>query len=393
VPIKTIGLAALLLMALVFGLIYGRFENYFTPKITLTMIAGRGGLVMDPGSKVTLNGVPIGRVDSIQHYDDGGDAKAKILLDVNPRYVSQIPANVRADIKATTVFGNKYVALSWPEHPVAARIESGDVIDATSVTTEFNTLFETVTEIGEKIDPIELNKTLSATSQAFEGLGTQFGESLLAGERILDQVNPRMPTLTADIRRLADLAEVYEQASPDLWRFLDNGVVTAETLNEHSADLDRVLEAGLSFAETGAYVFEKGEPYFVRSVSDLTATSGVLDTYSPEFFCGIRNYDEIAPMVSHALGANGYSLQLASGLLGAENPYVYPDNLPRVNAKGGPGGKPGCWQKITRELWPAPVLVMDTGATIAPYDHFESATPMFTEYVWGRQVGENTINP
>ena len=42
------------------------------------------------------------------------------------------------------------------------------------------------------------------------------------------------------------------------------------------------------------------------------------------------------------------------------------DNLPRVNARGGPGGRPGCWQKITRELWPAPYLVMDTGLSIAP---------------------------
>ena len=45
----------------------------------------------------------------------------------------------------------------------------------------------------------------------------------------------------------------------------------------------------------------------------------------------------------------------SAGLVGgAPNPYVYPDNLPRVNAHGGPGGAPGCWQPITRELWPAP---------------------------------------
>jgi phospholipid/cholesterol/gamma-HCH transport system substrate-binding protein len=50
----------------------------------------------------------------------------------------------------------------------------------------------------------------------------------------------------------------------------------------------------------------------------------------------------------------------------AGNPYVYPDNLPRVNARGGPEGRPGCWQKITRDLWPAPYLVLDTGASIAP---------------------------
>ena len=55
---------------------------------------------------------------------------------------------------------------------------------------------------------------------------------------------------------------------------------------------------------------------------------------------------------------------------------------------------------------------MDTGASIAPYNHFELASPMScllcvipilplpipvffpgSEYIWGRQVGEFTINP
>nr|WP_278184296.1 hypothetical protein [Mycobacterium kubicae] len=26
---------------------------------------------------------------------------------------------------------------------------------------------------------------------------------------------------------------------------------------------------------------------------------------------------------------------------GAQNPYIWPENLPRINAEGGPGGKPG----------------------------------------------------
>ncbi|WP_162562833.1 MCE family protein, partial [Mycolicibacterium conceptionense] len=32
-------------------------------------------------------------------------------------------------------------------------------------------------------------------------------------------------------------------------------------------------------------------------------------------------------------------------------------------------------------------------ASIAPYNHLELGQPLVAEYVWGRQVGENTINP
>ena len=45
------------------------------------------------------------------------------------------------------------------------------------------------------------------------------------------------------------------------------------------------------------------------------------------------------------------------------------------------------------DLWPAPTLVVDTGASLAPYNHLETGSPYAIEYVWGRQVGENTINP
>ena len=48
---------------------------------------------------------------------------------------------------------------------------------------------------------------------------------------------------------------------------------------------------------------------------------------------------------------------------------------------------------MTRDLYPFPYLVMDTGYSIAPYNHFEFTSPMATDYIWGRQIGENTINP
>jgi phospholipid/cholesterol/gamma-HCH transport system substrate-binding protein len=64
-----------------------------------------------------------------------------------------------------------------------------------------------------------------------------------------------------------------------------------------------------------------------------------------------------------------------------------------VNAQGGPNGPPRCWQDVNRDLWRAPYLVMDTGASVAPYNHVGLGQPILIDYVWGRQIGENTINP
>jgi len=138
---------------------------------------------------------------------------------------------------------------------------------------------------------------------------------------------------------------------------------------------------------------ERGAPYLVRAMSDLVPTSQLLNTYSPELFCLVRNYADLVPLANSSFGGNGYSLDTNAELLGAPNAYVYPENLPRVNARGGPGGAPGCWQPINKNFWPAPTLVADTGASIAPYNHFELGQPFLMEYVWGRQIGEHTINP
>lgn len=420
-PYKLAGIGLMLIAALIFVLVYGQFRGDFTPKTKLTMLASRAGLVMDPGSKVTYNGVEIGRVATISEIVRDGKPAAKFTLDVYPRYLPLIPANVNADIKATTVFGGKYVSLTTPQNPSPQRLSPSSVIDARSVTTEINTLFQTITSIAEKVDPVKLNLTLSAAAQSLAGLGDKFGQSIVNANAVLDDVNPQMPQARRDIQQLAALGDTYANASPDLFDFLNNAVVTSRTINAQQKDLDQALLSAAGFGNSGAEIFEKGGPYLARGAADLLPSAQLLDTYSPAIFCTLRNYHDIEPKAASFLAGNGYSLNahtealsglglllnpvsavatlasLVGGLAGvvggAPNPYIYPENLPRVNARGGPGGAPGCWQHITHDLWPAPELVMDSGNSIAPYNHLDTGSPYAIEFVWGRQVGDNTINP
>lgn len=392
-PYKTVAALAAVLLILLGVLVFVQFRGGFTPKVSLTLISDRAGLLIGPGSKVTYNGVEVGKVASITEIARDGKPAAQFTLDVLPRYVELIPVNVDAAIRATTVFGGKYVALASPKNP-GVPITTADVIDARSVSTEINTVFQTLTSIAETIDPVKLNLTLSGAADALSGLGEKFGESLINGNKVLDNLNPQMDQLHHDIAALATVTDTVADASPDLWGFLDNFTTTARTLNQRQHDLDATLLAAIGFGNTGADVLEHAGPHLAQTLDQLAPTSALLDTYSPELFCTIRNVAEVRPAVAAAEGTgNGYSLRAHTQLVGGTNPYVFPDNLPRVNARGGPGGAPGCWQKITRDLWPAPGLVLDTGASVAPYNHFEIGSPWANEYVWGRQVGEYTVNP
>jgi phospholipid/cholesterol/gamma-HCH transport system substrate-binding protein len=419
-PYRVAGIIVFLIFALVLWLVYLQYNGDFTEKTKLTMLSDRAGLVMDPGSKVTYNGVQIGRVDAIDEVERDGKPAVKFSLDVYPKYLHLIPVNVDAKIVATTVFGEKYVSMTAPEHPAAQRITTHNVIDARSVTTEINTLFQTLTEIAEKVDPVKVNLTLSAAAQALSGLGDKFGQSIINGSAALDEVNPRMPIIRHDIQQLARLGDTYADASPDLFDFLNNAATTAHTVHAQEKDLDRALLAATGFGTTGAEIFNKGGPYLARGAKDLVPTAQTLDLNSPALFCTVRNFHDAEPKVAAftspyslrsetelfsglglalslpGLGITAATLGLAAlaGVVGGSpNPYVYPDNLPRINAHGGPAGAPGCWQSITRELWPAPTLVMDTGNSLAPYNHIDTGSPYAVEYVWGRQMGDHTINP
>ena len=390
---KLAGLVLLLILGAVVSLSYLQFRGALSDTTRLIVMSGRSGLVLDPGAKVTYNGVVVGRVTDIDVVESSGPPSARLTVEIGTGYMSVIPANVVVDLVASTIFGNKYVAFSAPPDPSAVRVAGGAVITASTVTTEFQTLFETVTGIAEKVDPARLNLTLSAAAEALTGLGTRVGRSLTNANEALTELNPRLPQLRAGVIRLADLADLLTDAGPDLVDALDNALTTAVTLNDHRGELDAALLASIGFAGTAAETIERGAPYLIRGAADFVPTSQLFDTYSPEFFCGLRNAAELVPAANAAFGGNGYSLSTNTLLLGAPNPYIYPENLPRVNARGGPGGAPGCWQKVTRDFWPAPYLVVDTGASIAPYNHFELGQPFLTEHVWGRLVGQNTINP
>ena len=398
-PYKIAGAILAVITALVLVLTWAQFRGWFETKAQLTVLTPRSGLSMDPGSKVTYNGVPIGRVKTA---DASTPDQATLVLNVDPQYLHLLPTNVEVKLLATTAFGNKYVSFTSPGNPTAQRLKDHDKVHVSNlcppapptacVTTEFNTLFETITAISEQVDPVKLNATLTAAAQALDGLGDKFGQSLVNGNDILGDLNQRMPSIRHDTRSFANLAEIYAKASPDLWDGLKSAVTTARTFNDQRGNVDQALMASVGFGNTGGDIFERGGQYLVRGAQDLLPTSQLLDKYSPELDCLFRGFAAGAPAAAKGLGGNGYSLVTHTEIVGSANQYVYPDNLPRINASGGPMGRPGCWT-VTKDILPMPYMVMDTGASIAPYNHFGLGSPFATEYVWGRQDGENTINP
>src|SRR5699024_5880066 len=109
-----------------------------------------------------MRGVQVGTVRTIKQRGD----HAVLELDIDRGQMKHIPADVRADIQSSTVFGAKYVDLDVPagtptDAPIQA-IKAGAEITSENVTVEFNTLFEKLDEVLNVVQPEKINAALGA---------------------------------------------------------------------------------------------------------------------------------------------------------------------------------------------------------------------------------------
>lgn len=353
----------LILLVVVVGLVLLSFAMYnrsFTPRAFVTLTSDRSGLNMEPGTKVKMRGVTIGWVDALV----GGNEPVALKLEIEPDQLSHIPANVEAEINATTVFGNKFVELIPPEHPSVERLRRGAVLHSRNVATEVNTVFENLTNLLKQIDPAKLNGVLTTLAQGLGGQGERMGQAITAGNRVLSELNSRSDTIRQDWRSLGAFSDTYSVAAQDILSTLKDASTTSATITNHASELDRLLLNAIGLASSGTDLVGPNKDTLIQAVNVLEPTTDLLLKYNPEFTCLLKGakWDLDNGMYDVAGGANGYSLLLDTGLLLGNDPYTYPDNLPIVAAKGGPGGKPSCGSlPDPTKNFPVRQLVTNTG--------------------------------
>ncbi len=335
------------------------FAGKFTSYVPVTVTSERTGLMMESGAKVKMRGVEVGRVNSIGR----GKVSTSLSLDIYSDQVSYIPANVEAEIKASTMFGAKYVNLVYPDHPSAKRLTAGAVLASRNVSTEVNTVFDNLVGLLHQVDVSKLNAVLTALAEGVRGQGERIGEATTDANQVLLAFNPRMDTIAENWRDFKGFSDAYSAAARDITATLDAATTTATTVTNHAKDLDALLLSAAGFANSGIGLLAPNKSNFINAINQSAPTIDLLKRYSPEYTCmlvGAKVFMDSGG--SDAFGGNGRSAILDDAFLFGDDPYSYPDNLPIVAAKGGPGGKPGCGSlPDVAKNFPVRYLVTDTG--------------------------------
>ncbi len=336
------------------------FSGTLRKFVPVTLVSDRAGLVMENGAKVKLRGVQVGEVGSI-----GTDSNlASLTLKMDPGPFQYLPSNVEAEIKSSTAFGAKYVDLTVPaDGPSSEPLKPGAVIRSRNVTVEVNTVFENLQSVVHAIDPAKLNAVLSAVAESVRGKGEVIGQAITEANNVLLTVNPRMPTVQRDWQLFGQTTQAYSEAAQDILSILDAFSSTSETISSHAGSLDSLLLSAVGFSTSGINTIGGNQPNLVRAMNILDPTTSLLMKYSPTYTCLFQGAQWFLENGGRdAIGGNGKSVIMDAALLFGDDPYRYPDNLPVVNATGGPGGKPSCGSlPDATKNFPVKYLVTDTG--------------------------------
>ena len=352
------GLLTVLALALIVVLAAGLFRDSFKNTVPVTVIADRAGLVMNPEAKVKLHGAQVGKVASIESLPDG---KAALHLAIDPKSLDVIPANVSAEITSSTVFGSKFVELVEPATPSAAVLRGGEVIRGDDrVTVELNTVFQQLVSVLAEVEPAKLNQTLGALSKSLNGRGDKFGQALVDLDSSLSKLNPALESLNHVLAVSPTVFNAFADASPDLLGVLGNTSRISDTLVDQQGNLDALLVSAIGLADIGTEVVSANRQPLTDVIHLLAPTTDLTNQYSPAIECGVKGLLPLA--MGPGLPVPGAVL-LQGFFLGRER-YRYPENLPKVAAKGGPQ----CTDlpNVGYEVRP-PYVVTDIGANQAQY--------------------------
>jgi virulence factor Mce-like protein len=219
------------------------------------------------GSDVKIAGVIVGRVSAIARGDDGG---VRVEMRMPEGDLEKIPDNVVARILPATVFGTSFVDLVVYDAPSGTPLKAGAVIpaDQTQDTLELQQALDDIDRLVKALGPAELASAIGSAAQALDGRGEQLGEIVDTLAAYLARINPRMPMVRTDLRKLATTLEVIDDVAPDLLDATEDGLVTLNTIVTQQASIRAIIVGGTSLARTSTAFLGENREQVVRLIND-----------------------------------------------------------------------------------------------------------------------------
>jgi virulence factor Mce-like protein len=333
VRLRLSGVAFLCVIALLVGLTIALYNKAFTPVVKVTLLADRIGNQLSPPADVKLRGLIVGEVRSVSSTGDG----ATIGLALDPSKVDLIPDNVQARLLPKTLFGEKFVDLVIPEEPSAQHLKAGDVIpqDRSKTAIETERVINDFLPLLKSLKPAELSVTLNAVSTALRGRGNRIGANLARTDDYFRQLNPELPAIQEDFKGLADLADNYAAAAPDLLRLIDNSAAVSRNVVDQEQALSTFLKSTVTFSSTFDSFLKDNDQRLITLAAASRPSLELYARYAPEYPCMAKGLAAWQPRVERSFGGLQPGLHITLEVTKDNGPYT-PGQQPKFLDTRGP---------------------------------------------------------
>ncbi|MFC9896637.1 MCE family protein [Nocardia sp. NPDC127579] len=269
-----------------------------------------------PQSAVKIEGVPIGRVESIDLGPTGWTANVRVVVNDSV----DLPANARAEVRQSNLLGEKFIELSAPPDPAAARLAGGAVIT-----------------VDRTRAAVEIEQVLGALSLLLNGGGiAQLAPIVTELNKGLDGREGRVRSLLEEANTL--IGGLNEQVE-DITRAIDGLALLSSRVSTRTDAIDKILAE----LPEGVRILEEQRPQLISLLAQLDRVGQAgFDVINISKDNLIRDLTSLRPTLQE-LGRSAPDLITAFPLIPT---YPFPDStLPATF-----GGQVNTWLSVDQQI-------------------------------------------
>ncbi|QBJ95655.1 MCE family protein [Rhodococcus sp. ABRD24] len=325
-----------------------------------------------PQSTVKVDGVAVGRVESIGVAPDGWTAQVDTVLNQSV----SLPANAIAEVQQSNLLGEKFIAIAAPaQDPSAERLASGDTIgiDRTRHATDIEQVLGAMSLLLNGGGVAQLQPIVSELEQAFDGRELKVRGLLEQANTLIAGLEEQRESITRALDGLDTLSGRVGDQTVKLEKILDELPQGVEILAEQRPQLIEMLQQVDRLGSVGADVINQSKDDLITDLRALRPTLQQLGEATPDIITSLPLVptfpfpDSVIPSI-HGGQANVFlsiDLQIGETLsnlgVGQGDPVYYPPKYgPPVPVNpdnpyyNGNGPTPG-WPTVS--LLPIPPIV------------------------------------
>lgn len=333
-PDALLGVAYLAVAAALVVVALLAYNKTFVDRVDIKLETTSLGNALQKNSDVKLNGVPVGTVTKIETSDGG----AVLTLGLNPSTAAKLPAGTTARLLPKTLFGERFVSLIPPAKPNGTMVAAGDTIrqDLSSESVELEQVFDELLPLLQSIQPDKLSASLGELASMLRGQGRDIGDSLEAWSAYLTKLNPKVPTMTDDLQKLASVARTYDEAAPDLLTALDTLTKTSATVVDVRTQLVDVYASVISSSNTTRGWVAKNQNTIEVLADESRAALEAAEPYARQFPCLLDATRRFIPVMDTTLGegTNEPGIHVELNVVESRGKYLPGKDAPTFTGKG-----------------------------------------------------------